>query len=134
MTDLLIDLFPLFVIVGTMSLFFAALRLDRRMSRGAHSAGPTEAPRPAPVGQEQVPWELRSIENQLRSVPIRTTGAVPRHELTATVNRLMMASGLTNPLDQLPITATEADMTRAVAKMETRLGLAPLAPEESRRQ
>ncbi len=134
MTDLLIGLFPLFVILGVLSLFFAALRLDRRMSRGAHSAGPTEAPRPAPVGQEQVPWELRSIENQLRSVPIHTTGAVPRYHLTATVNRLITASGLANPLDQLPMAATEADLARAIAKIEARLGLAPLATEESRRQ
>lgn len=133
MTGLLIDLFPLFVVIGVVVVFVAALRLDRRMSRGSHSAGPAEVPRPSPVGQEQVPWELRSIEDQVRLVSAQRAMAVPRYDLTATVNRLLMASGLTDPGDQLPMTASEADLVAAVSKIERRLGLAPLTTKENRR-
>ena len=131
-TELLIDLFPVIVVIGVVVVFIAALRLDRRMSRGAHSAGPAEVPRPTPVGQEQVPWELRSIEDQVRVMSRSATTAVPRYDLTATVNRLMAASGLTDPRDQLPVTASEADLVIAVSKIERRLGLAPIVTEENR--
>ncbi|MCP3992992.1 MAG: hypothetical protein GY724_28275 [Actinomycetia bacterium] len=134
MTDLLVDLFPLFVIIGILVVFLTAARLDRRMSRGAHSAGPAEVPRPTPAGQEQVPWELRSIEDQVQLVSTHTTSAVPRYDLTATVNRLMTASGLTDPRDQLPMTASEADLATAITKIEARLELAPLTAEESHRK
>jgi hypothetical protein len=131
--DLLLTLFPLFVVLGMLGVFLAALRLDRRMSRGAHSAGPAEVPRPTPAGQEQVPWELRSIEDQVRLVSRSATTAVPRYDLTATVNRLITASGLTDPWDQLPVTASEADLVAAISKIERQLGLAPIVTEENRK-
>jgi hypothetical protein len=133
----LFELFPLLVVIGVLIVVVGALRLDRRMSRGAYSAGPTEVPRPDPAGQAAVPWELRAIEDQLRMASAQSSQAVPRYDLTATVNRLLTAAGLTDPRHQLPVTATEAELAAAVTKIEQQLGLPPLHggtdPRHSRR-
>lgn len=126
MRDLLYVLFPLLVLLGALVVFVAALRLDRRMSRGAHSAGPADVPRPAPAGQAALPWELQAIEDQLRLSATPTSSTVPRHDLSATVNRLMRAAGFNLPHEQIPPGASPERLAQAIAKIEHRLGLPPL--------
>jgi hypothetical protein len=117
--------FPFAVLLLAIGVALLALRLDRRLGRGAHSAGPLETERPKPVGLEQTPWELRGIDRQLAQAG-RGAPAVPRYDLTATVNRLLAAAGLDDPRDELPITADRAELERAITMIEDQLGLPPL--------
>ena len=124
--EFLVRFFPLLAVLALVVIGFLALRLDRRMSRSAYSAGPIDVPRPKPVGQEPTPWELQAIDDQLRLVINHGSAAVPRYDLTATVNRLVAAAGLSDKGAQLPITANEAQLAAAIAQIEHRLELPPL--------
>ena len=130
--DILLQVYPWAVALGVVVVFIAALRLDRRMSRGAHSAGPADVPRPAPPGQAEIPWELEAIEGQLRLAAGRTSLAVQRYDLTATVNRLLVAAGLTGAHHQLPMTATEDQLDHAITLIERQLELPPLEGRDPR--
>lgn len=124
--QILVRLFPLLIMAAVLGIGFLALRLDQRTSRSSYSAGPIEIPRPRPVGQEPTPWELRAIDDQLRLVVNHGSTAVPRYDVAATVNRLTTAAGLTDPRDQLPVTASEAELAAAITLIEHRLELRPL--------
>lgn len=126
MTELLVRFFPLLVIAVTILVLFLALRLDRRLSRGPYSAGPIELVQPEPAGQERSPWELRAIQDQLDAIAEPGTPVVRRYDLTATVNRLTNAAGMTDPRHQLPITANEMELAAAITNIEHQLGLPPL--------
>ena len=116
--------FPFFVAVTVIVLLVLALRLDRRMSRGASSAGDLEPERPAPIGLTETPWEIKAIDDQLRAMTVRSS-AVRRHDLTATVNRLVTAAGL--PVEhQLPLDADQNELASAIAAIERQLDLPPL--------
>jgi len=133
MIDLLVSVFPIIAGVVAVVVLLLALRLDRKMSRGASSAGPRDPERPVPAGQTRTPWELQAIEDQLQLMRIQSDRAVPRYDLNATVNRLIVAARLDAPEDQLPITADEAEIGAAITKIEDRLGLAPLDVTEAGR-
>ena len=120
------EVFPLLGGFAALVIGFLAFRLKRRLDRSAYSAGPIEIPRPKPFGQEVTPWELRSIENQLRLLVNHGSPAVPRYDLTATVNRLVVAAGMTDAKDQVPVTANEAQLAAAISRIEQQLGLPPL--------
>lgn len=126
MTSLLIAAFPVLVVIGLLAVLVFAFRLDRRMGRGPHSAGPRIPDIPAPIGQARTPWELKAIEDQLLLTRHRTGPVVSRYDLTATVNRLTVAAGLDDPGYQLPVTADEQQLAAAIARIEDQLGLAPL--------
>lgn len=119
--------FPVLVVVAVVVLLVLALRLDRRLSRGAYSAGPWETERPKPPGQERTPWELKAIDDQLILATGAGGAAVPRYDLTATVNRLITAAGLP-PREQLPLSANLQELSTAIGLIEDRLGLPPLTP------
>ncbi len=123
--------FPLLVVVAVVVLLVLALRLDRRLSRGAYSAGPWKTERPTPPGQERTPWELKAIDDQLILATGAGGAAVPRYDLTATVNRLITAAGLP-PREQLPLSANLQELSTAIGLIEDRLGLAPLTPSSQR--
>jgi hypothetical protein len=118
-------LFPLAVLAGLAIVFILAIRLNRRVSRGTGSAGDLEPSRPEPVGQARTPWEVRAIDDQIRMLRHRSVTA-PRHDLTATVNRLIAAAGLAAD-QQLPLDANREQLEAAVARMEHQLGLPPLS-------
>ena len=126
MVDSIIAVFPF--LAGAMALLVLALavRLDRQMSRGAYSAGRREPERPPPPGQARTPWELQAIEDQLQLMRLHHGRAVPRYDLNATVNRLIVAARLDSSEYQLPITADEALLAAAVTRIEGRLGLSPI--------
>jgi hypothetical protein len=126
MIDRLIELFPLVAVVAVVVVLMLALRLDRRLSRGAFSAGPMDIERSRPAGQERTPWELLAIDDQLVLATGSAGPAVPRYDLTATVNRLITAAGLPAH-HQLPITANLDQLATAISHIEDRLGLPPLA-------
>jgi len=126
-TDQLATAFPFLVVGAVVVVLVLALRLDRRLSRGAYSAGPWETERPTPPGQERTPWELKAIDDQLILATGAGGAAVPRYDLTATVNRLITAAGLP-PREQLPLSANLQDLSAAIGLIEDRLGLPPLTP------
>ena len=128
-TDQLAAAFPLLVVVAVVLLLVLALRLDRRLSRGAYSAGPWETEHPTPPGQERTPWELKAIDDQLTLASGAGGAAVPRYDLTATVNRLVTASGL-SANHQLPLSANLQELSAAIGQIEHRLGLPPLTSTE----
>ncbi|MGF1598725.1 MAG: hypothetical protein ACFCVK_17655 [Acidimicrobiales bacterium] len=130
MIDTLLALFPLFVLAAAVAAVVLAVRLDRRMSRAATSAGPVEMERARPPGQEQTPWELQAIDDQLHLAHSGGPSAVPRYDLTATVNRLLQAAGLDQPGDQLPPNADPAQLAAAISRIEERLGLGPLTTSD----
>ncbi|MEL7156364.1 MAG: hypothetical protein AAFN30_07170 [Actinomycetota bacterium] len=101
----LVDLFPLLVLLAALLVAFLALRLHRHLGQASYSAGPLEVLPPEPPGQEATPWELRAIEAQLDMVTHPGTGVVRRYDLTATINRLSASAGLVGSEYELPITA-----------------------------
>lgn len=117
--------FPLVVAVIVVVIVVLTFRLDRRMSRGAYSAGPLDVVEARPPGQERTPWELRAIEDQLQLAMSAGTSAVPRYDLAATVNRLISAAGLPDDV-QLPVTADLHELNLAITRIEQRLELPPL--------
>ena len=123
--EFLVRLFPVLAGLALLITAVLAFRLNRRMSRAAYSAGPLEIPRPKPAGQEPTPWELRAIDGQLRLLNHGST-PVPRYDLTATVNRLVVAAGFNDGRDQLPMTADHAQLAAAITRIEHRLELPPL--------
>jgi hypothetical protein len=123
----LAQLFPLLAVVAVVLVLILALRLDRRLSRGAYSAGPADIERPSPPGQERIPWELKAIDDQLTLASGGGGAAIPRYDLTATVNRLISAAGLPSQ-DQLPLSADLNQLTAAIGLIEQRLGLPVLPP------
>ncbi|MGI9616221.1 MAG: hypothetical protein ACR2QO_25120 [Acidimicrobiales bacterium] len=125
MVDLLVSAFPLIAGGVAVIVLVLAVRLDRKLSRGAYSAGPRDPERPAPPGQKRTPWELQAIEDQLQLMRTQSGRAVPRYDLNATVNRLIVAARLDDQDYQLPITADEAEIGAAVSRIEDRLGLDP---------
>jgi hypothetical protein len=118
--------FPFVILLMAVTVAGLALRLDRRLSRGAHSAGPLEPERPKPAGLEQTPWELRGIDDQL-TLAGRGSPAIPRYDLTATVNRLIVAAGMHDPGQQLPMSAGLGQLEQAVTNIVRMLGLPPLS-------
>lgn len=128
----LADWFPVLVIAGALVVLGLALRLDRRLSRSAYSAGPIETEVAQPAGQARTPWELQAIDDQLTRATSGGSLAVPRYDLTATVNRLITAAGLPAH-EELPITADLNQLAAAITRIEARLGLPPLtdASQES---
>jgi hypothetical protein len=131
----LVDLFPVLVVAATVVVLILALRLDRRLGRGAYSAGPLEPEPATPAGVERTPWELKAIDDQLMLASGIGGATVPRYDLTATVNRLIAAAGLP-PHDELPVSAELNELAAAITLIEQRLGLPPLIdsqPTESNR-
>ncbi len=130
MTDVLAPLFTPLVVLAALVVVVLAVLLDRRIGPGPRTAGPRDRDRPAPPGQERTPWELKAIEEQLLVARGLATAAAPRYELTVTVNRLLVAAGLTDVHPELPVTADEAQLATAITLIEDRLGLPPLARTE----
>lgn len=126
MASWLATIFPALVVLTVVASAALAVRLERKMSRAAHSAGPAQTEQPRPPGQEKTPWELNAIEDQLRLTTHPGGAAVPRYDLTATLNRLLSAAGFSEPNQQLAITANEAQLSAAVTRLEEHLGLAPI--------
>ncbi len=125
MIELIVSYFPLIAVVLIIGVVGLAFRLHRRLGQGAYSAGPPELDSPTPPGQERSPWELEAIQNQLHALAATGAPVVRRYDLTATVNRLTVSAGLTDPQDQLPITASEAELAAAITRIEDQLGLPP---------
>ncbi|MEM7272537.1 MAG: hypothetical protein AAF547_05605 [Actinomycetota bacterium] len=117
-----VSLFPLLVVVAGLVLAVLAFRLDRRLSRGARSAGPREVVRPVPVGLQQTPWELQALHDQVQ-LP---TGSAVRRELIHTVNKLTEAAGVTDPNYRLPPEASDAAIAGVILHLEQRLELPPV--------
>lgn len=132
MIEALLDLFPLIVAVGVATALALAVRLKGRTGRAPTSAGPLDVVRPNPPGLVPVPWELQAIQYQIDLLNDRRSMAVPRYDLTATVNRLMTVSGLMDPRDHLPVTASAFELEAAVTKIEDQLGLAPMSEGQHR--
>ncbi|MDH3682866.1 MAG: hypothetical protein OEV40_23280 [Acidimicrobiia bacterium] len=126
MSGQLVGAFPLLVAAAVVTVVVLIVRLDRRMSRGAHSAGARHREPPTHPGQRPTPWELQTLDDQLQLGRARMSTGVPRSDVTATVNRLLMAAGFDDARDHLPLAADEAQLAAAVTRIEERLGLAPL--------
>jgi len=109
------------IILGVAASPFLIVRLNRRLGKSIVSAGPTDVQFPPPPGQEQVPWELHSIVNQLPTSP---TGQVSDH-MVYTINRLLDAAEL-HQHGYLPLNATVSQLQVAVTLLENHLGLDPL--------
>ncbi|MGI9597293.1 MAG: hypothetical protein ACR2QK_14110 [Acidimicrobiales bacterium] len=122
--EALASAFPLLVFVASLALAFFALRLNRRLSRGAQSAGPREVVRPDQVGLQQTPWELKAIDDQIR-VPANSRA---RGDLVQTINRLTRAAGVTDPAFLLPPNASDPMIANVILLLERRLELPPLLP------
>ncbi len=120
----LASMFPLLVFVASLALAFFIFRLNRRLSRGAQSAGPREVVRPDQVGLQRTPWELRAIDDQIR-VPANSRA---RHDLVNTINRLTKAAGVSDPAYLLPPNAEDAMIAAVIDHLERRLELPPLTP------
>ena len=118
------SLFPWLVVVTTIVLLILLVRLDRRLSRGALSAGPRSPGRAEPPGLQQTPWELKAIDDQLHSSP----GHRAREDLTKTVNRLIQAAGVDDPTRLLPPTASDHEIASVISQLERQLELPPLMP------
>lgn len=116
--------FPLLVFVASAALVIFVIRLDRRLSRGARSAGPREVVRPAPVGLQRTPWELKALNDQLRM----SSNHRARSDLVQTINRLSRAAGLQEPRFFLTPDASDAMIAAVVDHLERLLELPPLPP------
>lgn len=114
--------FPWLVVLATLLLFAVVIRLDRRISRGSQSAGPRHVERPKPIGLQQTPWELKAIDDQVKS----GHGARARIELINTINRLSRAAGVDDPRYQLSPDAPNQSILWVVNQLETQLELGPL--------
>lgn len=126
MTDLLLEGFPLLVLLGALLIVFLGLQLHRHLGQGSYSAGPLEVQPAIPPGQEPTPWELKAIDDQLVMLTDPDVGVVRRYDLTATINRLSASAGLVGSEYELAVTATEAELEAAVARIEEVLDLPPI--------
>lgn len=124
------SLFPFVVVVAGLVLAFFVFRLNRRLGRGAQSAGPRDVIRPEQVGLQRTPWELQAIDDQLRLAP----NSRARTDLVHTINRLTKAAGETDPAFLLPPNATDAHIAGVVDRLELRLELPPLTPTNTHRR
>lgn len=122
--ETLASLFPWLVVLATAALGIFAFRLNRRLSRGAQSAGPRDVVRPDQVGLQRTPWELTAIDDQIR-VPANTRA---RNDLVNTINRLTRAAGVTDPNFLLPPHASDTMIEAVIDHLERRLELGPLTP------
>ncbi|MEM7323659.1 MAG: hypothetical protein AAF531_11295 [Actinomycetota bacterium] len=120
--DLVVTLFPWLIVLAALVLVVLAFRLDKRISRGARSAGPREVPHPEPVGLQQTPWELEALHEQVR---VRR-GTAARRELIHTVNRLTEAAGVTDPRFQLHPESGDDAVAAVILHLEQRMELPPL--------
>jgi hypothetical protein len=120
----LASMFPLLVAVVSIALIVFLIRLDRRLSRGALSAGPRDPQRAEPPGLQRTPWELKAIDDQLLASP----GHRARIDLTKTVNRLIRAAGIDDPARLLRPDASDHEIAAAISSLEQRLELPPLLP------
>ncbi|MGB5760116.1 MAG: hypothetical protein WBM50_24590 [Acidimicrobiales bacterium] len=118
----LASIFPLLVVVAGLALAFFAFRLNRKLSRGAQSAGPWEVVQPEQVGLQRTPWELKAIDDQVR-VPSNSRA---RGDLVQTINRLTKAAGVTDPAYLLAPNASDAMIEAVIGHLERGLDLAPL--------
>lgn len=121
MSDLAV-LFPVIVLLSLAGLIIFVIRLDRKLSRGAQSAGPRELVRPNQAGLQRTPWELRALDDQLRAA----TNQRARQDLVQTINRLSKAAGVTDEALQLPPNANDTMIAAVISHLEDRLELAPL--------
>lgn len=121
----LASVFPIVVALVTIVLLILLFRLDRRLSRGALDAGPRESVPAEPPGLARTPWELRAIDDQLRS----PAGARTRADLVKTLNRLIKAADPGGGTAQLPFDATDHEIAAVIAHLERRLELGPLVPD-----
>lgn len=117
----LAELLPLIWFLGACGLLALMIRLSRRVSQTSRTAGPRETPRPDPVGLTATPWELEAIDLQLRA----PMDSLARRDLVATVNRLITASRDRAKLAPLPLTASNTEIDRVVAELESKLDLGP---------
>lgn len=117
-------LFPVLVFLATVALVVFAIRLDRRLSRGSQSAGPREVMQPEQVGLQRTPWELKALDDQVRSGANRQA----RHDLVQTINRLTTAAGITDPAYRLDTNANDHMIANVISLLEQRLELPPLEP------
>jgi hypothetical protein len=122
--ETLATIFPFLVVVAALALAFLAFRLNLRVSRGSQSAGPRDLVRPAPVGLQRTPWELKALDDQVRA----STNHRARGDLVHTVNRLTRASGIDDPALILAPDADDATISAIVDHLERRLELPPLMP------
>lgn len=116
--------FPILVVLATIALLALLFRLDRRLSRGAINAGPRNPVPAEPPGLARTPWELRAIDDQLRS----PTGGRTRTDLVKTLNRLIKAADPGGGTAQLPFDATDHEIVALIGHLERRLELGPLVP------
>jgi hypothetical protein len=117
--SVLAGLLPLIWFVAAVGLLILVIRLNRRLSRGSRTAGPRVTPTPDPVGLTATPWELEAIHLQLKAPP----DSPARRDLVATVNRLIAASRDRAQLAPLPLSATNTEIERVMAELESKLGV-----------
>lgn len=126
MISFLLELFPIVVLLGALMVVYFGLRLHRHLGESSFSAGPLDVQRAESPGQEATPWELKAIDDQLTMLRDPSGGVVRRYDLNATIDRLSASAGLVGSEYELPITATEADLEAAVARIEEGLNLPPI--------
>ncbi|MDH3299071.1 MAG: hypothetical protein OES24_01035 [Acidimicrobiia bacterium] len=115
----LADALPAIALLAAIGMTILLVRLNRRVSRGSRSAGPRTVEPPNPAGLTATPWELEAIDLQLRS----PKDSAARRDLVATVNRLITASRDRTDLAPMPLDASNDDIERVVAILESRLDL-----------
>jgi len=104
---------------------WAMLALPTRIPPGPATAGSRLPVKPKTPGLSAWPWEVRAVDELLKKMAFANQRAVSLHELTATVNRLLVASGVADS-HRLPMDASVAELEYAVSLIENQLDLSRL--------
>lgn len=113
---LLIDVFPVIVLIGLVVAVVALWRLAKRYSLGSVEGGAWEFELPEPPGQRQVPWELEQVNRQLA---LSGEGS----PLVPLLNQMIQASPLDSNQYLLGANASRSQIERVVADLEKAIGM-----------
>jgi len=114
------DLWPLLLVAGCGFLVYAIVRLTKRFSPGAISAGPKRPPDATHLGQSELADDLRRIDRRLDTRPDSLIKRIQRSciELGVPVHGIVNQVGGAVPPEQ--------HIESLLARLEAHLELAPL--------
>ena len=118
---LIADLWPLLVVAGLAFLVYSVVRLTKRFSPGAVSAGPKRPPDATHLGQSELADDLRRIDRRLDTRPESLIKRIQR----SCIELGVPADGIVNPAGG-PI-PPEQHIETLLSRLEVHLELAPMA-------
>lgn len=105
--------------IGVIALFTLIVMLLGKVSPGTTGSGPREVDPPLPSGLSHTPWELETID-----LNVRTQSPGSRQQLVGMINRLLDEALPETP--RLTTNATNTEISSVIHQLETHLELPPM--------